>query len=150
MDWDLKSFYLAMNFNFAPGKKGDRVSDGGGARLAVRLKSELERTTGMFCTSRWMLHPHHGKDGYGRIVALTDLMDVARADCLIAIPLTRTARGTHLEIGAAIGLDKPVYLVAPKDRSPTAFDSICLDTPYDWVKAIQKVLNEQQFNIEVQ
>lgn len=140
---ELGSFYLAMNFNF-PGK------DGEGAKLAVKLKSELERETGMFCTSRWMLHAHHGKDGYGRIVALTDLMDVARAECLIAIPLTKTARGTHIEIGAALGLDKPVFLYSPKGRSPTAFDSLCLDLPADWKETIQTVLKRSGISLEVQ
>ena len=124
----MKRFYLGMNYN------------GGGIEVAKRLIPELEGLTGHQCTSRWVWSEAHESKEFRLTIASTDVSDIARADYVILAPLTGTARGCHVEMGLAIGLDKPCYLYRPEQFDGTGFDSLCLPWKVDWRVAIEKLL----------
>src|SRR5437870_7533236 len=123
-------FYLGMNCN------------GGGIKVAKLLAPELEKLTGDQCTSRWMHSEAHEKREFRLTIASTDLSDISRADYVILAPLTETSRGCHVEMGLAIGLDKPVYLYRPDGIDGTGFDSLCLPWRVEWIVAIKNILAE--------
>lgn len=126
----MKHFYLGMNYN------------NGGLEIAKRLIPELERLTGHHCTSRWVWSKVPVSDEFRLTIATTDLADIARADYVVLAPLTGTARGCHVEMGLAIGLDKPVYLYRPDSVDGVEFDVLCKAWPQAWVEAIQRILSE--------
>ena len=70
-------------------------------------------------TYAWTEDDGDGEQAYAKI-AIAELGGVIAADVLIA--LLPGGFGTHVEIGAALALGKPVILYAP--------DKITLDTPY--------------------
>jgi nucleoside 2-deoxyribosyltransferase len=76
-------------------------------------------TTGWERTYTWTDHDLAGPDGYAKI-AQAELAGVREADVLIV--LMPGGFGTHVEIGAALALGKPVILHAP--------DRETLETPY--------------------
>ena len=123
-------FYLGMNYN------------GGGIEIGKRLAPELERLTSDQCTSRWLHSEIHERKEFRLTIALTDLSDIARADYVILAPLTQTARGCHVEMGLAIGLDKPVYLYRPDAMDGVGFDSVCLRWKDEWIAELEKLLRE--------
>lgn len=125
-----KRFYLGMNYNL-PGRPG------AGAALARDLIRGLEAITRCRCTSSWPFEEPHSWPGFGRSAAVQDLVDLSLADFMIAVPLTGTSRGTHVEIGAALALGKPVYLYATDGRDPTGFDSLCYELPPGWRSVIE-------------
>lgn len=128
-------FYLATNFNIKG--KGD------GQALARKLVAVFEDLTGDHCTAQWPFSEWHSKPGMGKTISVTDIMDLASADYLIAIPITGTARGCHVEIGLALGRDKPVYLYRPSPKSsPTGFDEMCHEFPENWKVAVNPLLNQ--------
>ena len=101
------TFYFGSNFNLNGEPRVDV------ARALIRV---LEDLTGWRCTSRWPWSPHHGGQTFGstrEIMALTDLTDLRAADYVILLPLNGTARGCHVELGAALAWDKPTYLWRP-------------------------------------
>lgn len=120
-----KHFYVGMNYH------------DGGAAIARSLIKRLEQETGDRCTSRWPYSKSHVLQGIRASIALTDMLDLAQADYVILVPLTGTARGVHVEMGAAYGLDKPVYLFRPDGLEGTAFDAFCLPMPTPWLNAIE-------------
>ena len=124
----MKKFYLGMNRN-----SKSRSEDGHGAIVAVRVMRALEKATGAVCTARWPWSEHEN-------IGLTCLFDIARADFVILAPLNDTARGTHVEMGAALALDKPTYLYPSSHRDPTHFDRLCLPLPETWRQAIEIAL----------
>ena len=123
-------FYLGMNYN------------GGGIKVAKLLAPELEKLTGDQCTSRWHHSEPHEKKEFRLTIATTDISDIARANYAILAPLTETSRGCHVEMGLAIGLDKPVYLYRPDGIDGTGFDSLCLPWKPAWVDAIRTIIAE--------
>lgn len=80
---------------------------------------EALMTGGWERTYAWTDHDLGGPDGYAKI-ALTELAGVREADVLIV--LLPGGYGTHVEIGAALALGKPVILHAPDRKT--------LETPY--------------------
>jgi nucleoside 2-deoxyribosyltransferase len=70
-------------------------------------------------THAWTEHDDASPDGYAKI-ALAELAGVREADVLIV--LLPGGYGTHVEIGAALALGKPVILHAPNRKT--------LETPY--------------------
>src|SRR3989442_597277 len=87
------------------------------AQAAVLL--EALKANGWERTLDWTTQHDNGPDGYADS-ALAELVAVGEADVLIV--LLPGGFGTHVEIGAALALGKPVILHAPDRRT--------LDTPY--------------------
>lgn len=129
----MNRFYLGMNYN------------GGGIQVAKKLIPELEKLTGHQCTSRWVWSEAHESKDFRLTIGCTDLSDIARADYVILAPLTETSRGAHVEMGLAIGLDKPVYLYRPDHIDGTGFDSLCLKWKTEWIVALEKLLIEAKY-----
>lgn len=73
---------------------------------------------GFELTYRWMDHGPVAKDGPARMaeVAANELLGVAAADAVIV--LLPGGRGTHVELGAALALDKTIFLCAHENREP--------------------------------
>lgn len=97
--------------------------DNGGAAFAERVIPLIEAATGDRCTSKWPFDFRHGQTWFARQAAETDLEGIREADYVIFAPTTRTARGTHVELGYALALGKPVYGWRPDGIEGTAFDS---------------------------
>lgn len=106
-------FYLGMNYN------------NNGIQIAKEFAQYIENTTGDKCISRWHNSKAHQSQENHLTIALTDALDIAQADYVILCPLTPTSRGTHVEQGLALALDKPTYLYRPPHIEGTAFDSLC-------------------------
>ena len=132
-------FFLGMNYH------------DGGAAIARKLIPKMEEVTGDQCTARWPFSPSHALQGIRASIALTDALDVARSNYVVLVPLSRTARGLHVEMGLAFGLDKPCYLFRPDvqvvDGEPvtiriegTAYDAFCLQMPPEWIKVIEAAI----------
>jgi hypothetical protein len=135
--WTPKTFYFGSNFNLDGKPRLD---------VASALIRGLEIVTGWKCTSRWPTAGHHLGQVIGStraIMAVTDLTDLRAADVVILMPLNGTARGAHVEMGAAFAWDKPTYLYRPfaKDRHDgTAFDALCTDFPETWKEEVERIL----------
>jgi len=130
------TFYFGSNFNLN-GEPRIEV-----ARALIRV---LEDLTGWKCTSRWPWSPHHGGQTFGstrEIMALTDLADLRAADNVVLLPLNGSARGCHVEMGAALAWDKPTYLWRPFKQEGVAFDSLCVDFPPAWRQIVYDVLTD--------
>lgn len=119
--------------------------NGGGIEIAKMLAPELEALTGDQCTSRWHHSEAHKHREFRLTIASTDLSDIARADYVILGPLTGTARGVHVELGLAIGLDKPVYLYRPAGIEGTGFDSLCIPWRDEWIAVLIKIRGTMPF-----
>jgi len=134
--WTPSTFYFASSFNVDGRPRTDA------ARSLIRA---LENETGWTCTSRWIRSGHHLGQAVGStraIMAVTDLTDLRAADVVLIVPLNGTARGAHVEMGAAFAWDKPTYLYRPRVKEGTAFDALCTDFPESWKKAVDAVLAE--------
>src|SRR5262245_56615832 len=87
-------------------------------------------------TFTWNALNGEGPEGHAR-VALAELDGVSRADVLVV--LLPGGFGTHVEIGAALALGKPVVLHAPDQKT--------LETPYRCVfhyhPAVNLVVSEE-------
>lgn len=86
---------------------------------SVRALRDLLQTWGHTITYDWTVHGSVQHEGLARIqaVALNELHGVYQADALVV--LLPGGRGTHTEMGAALALHKPVYLLGgPEDRAP--------------------------------
>lgn len=135
--WTPRTFYFGSNFNLNGSPRLD---------VAVGLIRALEEVTGWDCTSRWPTAGHHLGQVIGStrsIMAVTDLTDLRIADVVLLVPLNGTARGAHVEMGAAFAWDKPTYLYRPfaKDRKDgTAFDALCTEFQDAWKQAVTDVL----------
>jgi nucleoside 2-deoxyribosyltransferase len=114
----------------------------GGIKVAKKLAPKLELLTGDQCTSRWHHSEEHEYKEFRKTIACTDVSDVARADYVICCPLTETSRGSHVEMGLGLGLDKPVYLYRPEGMDGTGFDSLCNEWKPEWIKALQETIAE--------
>lgn len=88
-----------------------------GAQAVVVL--EALEAQGWERTLDWTAQNSVGPDGYAAI-ALAEIAAVREADVLVV--LLPGGYGTHVEIGAALALGKPVILHAPDRKT--------LDTPY--------------------
>ncbi len=99
-----KRFYLATRKDLS-------------AQAAALL--EALKAQGWERTLVWSDQNEAGTDGYAEI-ALAELAGVREADVLVV--LLPGGYGTHVEIGAALALGKPVILHAP--------DRATLETPY--------------------
>lgn len=131
-----KTFYLACSINIP----GEPLR---GVVIARKIAAAIERTMGWRCTSRWFDSRYHYNAELGALpaqAAAVDMADIARADCVVAAPLTPTSRGCHVEIGIALGLDRSVYLYRVKGRDPTAFDYLCAEPPASVRTAIESCL----------
>jgi len=134
----IRTFYLGTNYNIDGGPRID---------VAKALIAVLEKVTGWRCTSRWPWSAHHGGQAIGStraIMAATDLSDIRGADAVLIIPLNGTARGAHVEMGAAFAWDKPTYLHRPFGGEGTAFDALCTEFPSEWKEAVASVLREME------
>lgn len=134
----IETFYLGSNYNIADRPRID---------VARALIRDLEDVTGWRCTSRWPWSAHHGGQAVGStraIMAATDLADIRGADAVLIVPLNGTARGCHVEMGAAFAWDKPTYLYRPFGGEGTAFDALCTDFPTDWKQTIVRVLRDME------
>ncbi|HEV2120602.1 MAG TPA: hypothetical protein VGS11_10950 [Candidatus Bathyarchaeia archaeon] len=129
-------FYLGMNFN------------GGGIEIAKKLIPMLEELTGDQCTSRWVWSEAHKSQEFRLTIAITDLVDISRADYVLLAPLTETSRGAHVEQGFAFGQDKPVYLYRPKEINGTGFDSLCKPWKDEWIQALEEILGESKYPVD--
>lgn len=123
-------FYLGMNFNGL-----------GGCDFAKELAREIEKLTGDKCISRWHHSEAHESQEFKLTIAITDIIDITQSDYVLLAPLTKTARGTHVEMGLALALDKPVYLYRPKGIDGTGFDSVCKNWKQSWIEALERLLN---------
>lgn len=135
--WTPSTFYFGSSFN-VDGKPRTDI-----ARALIRA---LENETGWACTSRWVRSGHHLGQIVGStraIMAVTDLSDLRAADVVLLVPLNGTARGAHVEMGAAFAWDKPTYLYRPRVKDGTAFDALCTDFPESWRKLVDAVLSER-------
>jgi len=83
---------------------------------------EAFKSRGWERTFTWAGEDKGGAEGYPE-VALAELAGVREADVLIV--LLPGGYGTHVEIGAALALEKPVILHAPDQKT--------LDNPYPCV-----------------
>jgi nucleoside 2-deoxyribosyltransferase len=90
------------------------------AQAAVLL--EALKAQGWERTLNWTERNEVGPDGYAD-TALAEMAAVREADVLVV--LLPGGYGTHVEIGAALALGKPVILHAPDRKT--------LDTPYPCV-----------------
>lgn len=113
-----RRFYYASSYHL-PGIVG------GGAEVARLAIPWLEDFYGAKCTSKWPFDFAHGEPWYAKQAAETDVQSVKDADFVLFLPLTKTSRGTHVEMGMAIALGKPVYgqRFAEGDDG-TAFDAL--------------------------
>jgi hypothetical protein len=130
----LNKFYFGMNYNGEPM----------GITIAKKLIPELVALTGHSCTSRWPWSEAHEQKEFRLTIAVTDALDIARADYVILGPLTGTSRGVHVEQGIALGLDKPVYLYRPDKFDGTGFDAICLPWKENWKNALFRILADEE------
>lgn len=131
-----KAFYLGCSINL-PGEKL------AGIAVARKIAANIEQAMGWRCTARWFSSQYHYNAEEGALpaqAAAVDMADIARADLAVVAPLTPTSRGCHVEIGIALGLDKPVLLYRAKGRNPTAFDYLCAEPPQAVVDAIEAAL----------
>jgi len=142
VEWRPREFYLGTAINF-PGQPN------GNLPVARRMAAEIMLATGHRCTSRWMYHDSHVARGFGKHAALSDLVDIASADYVVAVPLTKTSRGCHVEFGFGYGMDKPIYIIAPIDRDPTAFDFLGVEPPSEVVEAVQHAIDWFELGIKV-
>lgn len=83
---------------------------------------------GVDLTYDWTIHGPVWEEGVDRIreVSVLEMQGVAEADAVIVI--LPGGRGTHVELGMAIALDKPVYILAETDElrlMKTAVESTC-------------------------
>ena len=116
----------------------------GGIQIAKKLAPELEKLTSDRCTSRWHHSEAHKHIMFRKTIVCTDVADIARADYVIIAPLTKTSRGSHVEMGLALGLDKPVYLYRPDGIDGTGFDALCNDWKPEWVEALKNIQKEMK------
>jgi nucleoside 2-deoxyribosyltransferase len=86
-------------------------------------KRQLEASGLCTVTSRWLLDGTHDADGrtdMARRFADEDLQDIAGSDLLIAFteaPESPYGRGgRHVELGYAIGIRRPVWIVGPREN----------------------------------
>jgi nucleoside 2-deoxyribosyltransferase len=115
-----KRFYLAT--------RKDRS-----ARAAPLL--EALKAYGWERTHVWTDQDDTSPDGYAKI-ALAELAGVREADVLIV--LLSGGYGTHVEIGSALGLGKPVILHAPDSKTlETAY--AC---PFDYHPGVKLLVSE--------
>lgn len=114
--------------------------NGGGIQTAKKLIPELEKMTGHQCTSRWVWSEAHESHEFIMTIGVTDIIDVSRADYVLLAPLTGTARGCHVEMGLALGLDKPTYLYRPKGADSVGFDGLCKPWKPEWIDAIERLI----------
>lgn len=142
VEWKPRFVYVGCAINL-PGKPQ------GAIQVAQRIAAEVQLATGCKVTSHWMHDPMHYARGYGQAAALADLVDIANSDYVVVVPLTKTSRGCHVEYGFAYGLGKPVHIVAPVDRDPTAFDYLALPAPQEIVDAVQRALEWAELDIKV-
>jgi nucleoside 2-deoxyribosyltransferase len=127
-----RTFYLASSFHLPSAQNG-------GQTLARALVLALEKVTGDRCTSRWIFVAYHSEGWFAKQAAVADMIDLARADYVIVVPQTKTSRGTHVEMGLALALDKPTYLWRPPGIEGVAFDQLCLELPEEWRATIEDV-----------
>lgn len=130
----VETFYFASAYHL-PGKSG------GGAALVAKLIGKIEKATGWKCTSHWPFDWKHGETWFAQKAAETDLKDIRSSDILIFAPTTGTSRGTHVELGYALALGKPIYGWRPKGIEGTAFDSQVLPIPRVIAEIIEGELN---------
>lgn len=121
-------FYLGMNYN------------GGGIEIARQLAPMLELMTGDKCVSRWFHSEAHKHGEFRRTIACSDVADIAQSDYVVLAPLSRTSRGTHVEMGLALGLDKPVYLYRPDGIDGVGFDALCIPWRPDWIAVLDELI----------
>lgn len=127
-----EKFYMAASFNLPNNPNG-------GAILARTVARKIEELSKAHCVSRWFYHLYLENSSF-YTAAVADIIDISSADFVVVLPLTKTSRGTHVELGIALALAKPVYLYSPPDRSPTSFDMLCQTMPKEWRDAIDAIL----------
>lgn len=98
-----------------------------GLKNAVAAEALLYRLRGLNleCTYNWLAHGFVGIEGPTRMgeVAAMEIEGVTRADFVVV--LLPGGRGSHVELGAALGLDKHVFLIAEDDRMLKVADEEC-------------------------
>jgi hypothetical protein len=124
----MRKFYLGMNYN------------NGGIEIAKKLIPELEKLTQCQCTSRWVFSEAHERQEFRKTISITDIADIARSDFVLLCPLSKTARGCHVEMGLALGLDKPIYLYRPKEIEGVGFDILCLEWKLEWKLKLEELI----------
>ena len=93
----------------------------------MKVVRRLLHEAGHICTSSWLKEPHDANITMDqcttedlRFFAEQDLDDIRRSDIFVIFsvdPLLPTVRGgRHVEMGYALGLGKPVYVVGPKEN----------------------------------
>lgn len=128
----IRTFYYASSYHL-PGVVG------GGALVAERAIPRIEAATGWKCTSKWPFDFRHGEPWYAKQAAETDFQSVKDADAVLFLPLTKTSRGTHVELGMAIALGKTRYgwRFEPTDDG-TAFDAFCERLPHNICQIVEE------------
>lgn len=92
------------------------------ARAAEELVFQL-RALGFEQTYNWLVHGSVKSEGPTRMreVSARGIEGIERADFIVV--LLPGGRGSHVELGAALGLGKPVFLVAENERLLRGADS---------------------------
>lgn len=91
----------------------------------AQLLADYMAALGHACSYAWFAHGNVGAGGEGRLaeVAVLEMEGVRNSDVVIA--LLPGGRGTHIELGAAIALGKPVLLIDESDIGFRADESTC-------------------------
>lgn len=117
-------------------------------RDEFRTYRDKLQNAGVIVTSRWLdeTSPLDGKpsdlpDSVNHDIAVTDLLDVARADAMVFFaedPYAQPPRGgRHVEFGYALGNGKPIYVVGGKEN---VFHHCCTVMHFDTFEQVVEAL----------
>ena len=97
-------------------------------------------------TFDWTVYPFI-PDPYVMYTMATKEIDAVKAADFVVV-LLPGGRGTHTELGAALALDKPVFLVAPHPQQ--LLDSQGLPNPFYYHPAVQIVSRVENIPLRVE
>ena len=132
----MKKFYVTSSFK---------------NRQAVRSVSKGLKEKGFIQTYDWTENNRAPEIGELKRIGLLEKKAVMDADFLIV--LLPAGKGSHIELGIALGLEKPVYLYSPDDEvnhPDTTSTFYHLDNVHQYVGSlnafVQTVLSKEQHN----
>jgi nucleoside 2-deoxyribosyltransferase len=109
---------------------------------AVRTLRERLGAVGIACTSSWLTK----FDESERVGALRCLMDIARADALVLVNLSRVHRsgtgGRHVETGVALTLGKPVVVLGSRENVFHHLGAVWCVDPRDGLASLEAAIRE--------
>lgn len=132
----MKKFYVASGFK---------------NKQAVRSVSKCLKEKGFIQTYDWTANNRASEIKELKRIGLLEKKAVMDADFLIV--LLPAGKGSHIELGIALGLEKPVYLYSPNDEvnhPDTTSTFYHLDNVHPYIGSlnafIQTVLSKEQNN----